>query len=300
MASTDLILGLSINDRTVQAVEVERGETGATLMAIDEWANTIPADSTDPAEEGATQFGNSLSAFRKVNRLKARKAAVAIDTTRLFLHVFPLEEGLGPREINDHITWELNQYFPEAPSREFVSDIQQLAPVTGQRYRDFLSVSVRRKYARLVRKILAAQGLEIDVLDADHFSADTALRVNYPDTARRYLALVGIKETRLDVSLIRHGNMENYTHIPVQSDDDIINQISRLSRETQGIYSITAYGPHLDKDLLAQIRRGSTLLVEALNPLRHVHVADSVRLADHLSVPSYRFASAVGVALRRD
>lgn len=143
-------------------------------------------------------------------------------------------------------------------------------------------------------------GLTLHVLDVDHFSADTALRVNYPDTNRKYLALVGVKENRLDVSLIKNGNMESYSYSVVQSNKEIVEQIGLLSRETKGIYSITVYGPFLDKDLLVQIRRGSSLLVEALNPLRHVKVSDSLRLADHLSVPSYRFASAVGVALRRD
>ena len=77
-------------------------------------------------------------------------------------------------------------------------------------------------------------------------------------------------------------------------------QDKRLSREALGIYSIMTYGPYLDNDLLIRIRRSSALLVEALNPLRHITVSDTLRLADHLSMPSYRFASAVGVALRRD
>ncbi|MEK9139232.1 MAG: hypothetical protein AAB393_19100, partial [Bacteroidota bacterium] len=96
------------------------------------------------------------------------------------------------------------------------------------------------------------------------------------------------------------GNMESYSYCVVQSNKEIVDQIATLARESKGIHSLTVYGPYLDKDLLVQIRRASQLLVEALNPLRHVKVADSLRLADHLSVPSYRFASAVGVALRRD
>jgi hypothetical protein len=159
---------------------------------------------------------------------------------------------------------------------------------------------VRRRDAYQVQQALTRLGLDMHIVDVDHFSADTALRTNYPDTNRKYLALVGVKENRLDISLIKNGNMESYSYCVVQSNQQIVDQIAALARESKGIYSLTVYGIYLDKDLLVQIRRASTLLVEALNPLRHVKVADSLRLADHLSVPSYRFASAVGVALRRD
>jgi len=163
-----------------------------------------------------------------------------------------------------------------------------------------LSVSVRRQLAHVVQQALEKLGLTLHIVDVDHFSADTALRVNYPDTNRKFLALIGMKENRLDVSMIKNGTMEGYSYAVVGSNQEIVDYIAALSREAKGIYAITAYGPYLDKDLLVQIRRASSLLVEALNPLRHVKIADSLRLADHLSSPSYRFASAVGVALRRD
>ena len=159
---------------------------------------------------------------------------------------------------------------------------------------------MKRSDAYGIQQSVARLGLDLHILDVDHFSADTALRINYPDTDRKYLALVGIKENRLDISLIKNGNMESYCYSVVQSNKEIADQIAALARDTQGIRSITAYGPYLDKDLLVQIRRASVLLVEALNPLRHVKVSDSLRLGDHLSVPSYRFASAIGVALRRE
>ena len=143
-------------------------------------------------------------------------------------------------------------------------------------------------------------GLELHIVDADHFAADTALRVNYPDTYRKYIALAGIKENRIDISLVRNGSLESYRYVIVNSNQQIIQAIAALARRSPGIHSITAYGPYLDRELLTQIRRGSPILVEALNPFRHVDVADSLRLAENLSVPSYRFAAAVGVALRRD
>ena len=299
MAAKETVLGLSLSDKSVQAVEIEQDGPSNTLLAIDEWENTLPT-SAGHNGQGTTRFIEYLTAFMKVNRSRSRKVSVSLDTADMFLNSIPLDDGLSRIQINEHINWELSQFFPELSSKEFVTDVHVLTQRPADGWNEVLSVSVQRHDVYLVQQAVQQMGLTLHVLDVDHFSADTALRVNYPDTNRKYLALVGVKENRLDVSLIKNGNMESYSYSVVQSNKEIVEQIGLLSRETKGIYSITVYGPFLDKDLLVQIRRGSSLLVEALNPLRHVKVSDSLRLADHLSVPSYRFASAVGVALRRD
>jgi hypothetical protein len=218
----------------------------------------------------------------------------------LFLNSMPIDQGLTRSEINDRVKWELSQYFPGVNSGDFITDVHILTEHANDPYNEALSVSVRRHDAATVQKAAAAVGMELAIVDADHFAADTALRINYPDTYRKYIALIGVKENRLDISLMRNGSLESYRYLIVQSNQEIIEGIASLARKTPGIYSITVYGPYLDRDLLTQIRRGSPILVEALNPLRHVNVSDNLRLADHLTVPSYRFAAAVGVALRRD
>ncbi len=294
MISKELTLGLSVSGHGVQAVELERGGISGMLLAIDEWEGKFPF------EDGGQGFQEYVQAFTKVNRVKATQVSVALDTSLLFLNTLPVEDGLPRPRINELIEWELHQYFPDVQPREFITDVHVMSTHRDQGWNELLAVSIRRIHTQAIREALKALGLTLHIIDVDHFSADMALRVNYPDTYRRYLALVGVKKDRLDVSLMKNGALQSYTYVVVNSNQEIVDQIAALSRETKGIYSITVYGPHLDKDLLVQIRRGSALLVEALNPLRHVGVSETLRLADHLSVPSYRFASAVGVALRRD
>ncbi len=296
MAVKQSVLGLSFSDKSVQAVEIEQEGNSNTLTAIDEWENTI----AEEHGQGIDKFVEYLRAFIKVNRVKAKRVSLALDTSRLVLNTIPMEDDLSRIELNEQVNWELSQYHPDVATKEFITDVHILTQHPEDHWNEILSVSVKRRDAYTVQSAIAKLGLDLHILDVDHFSADTALRTNYPDTNRKYLALVGIKENRLDVSLIKNGNMESYGYYVVHSNNEIIDQIATLARESKGIYSITVYGSYLDKDLLVQIRRASALLVEALNPLRHVKVADSLRLADHLSVPSYRFASAVGVALRRD
>ncbi len=299
MPAKELTIGIAITERGVQAVEIERNGPASTLLAIDEWENTLSFADGDRTR-GLQQFVDYLTAFLKVNQSRARRASIALDTAALHLAMIPMEEGLTRAEITEHITWELGQYYPDLPAREFISDVHPLSRPDIERWREVLSVSVRRSHATIVQRALQAAGLELHILDVDHFAADTAMRLNYPDAYRKYVALVGVKENRLDISLIRNGSLESYSYALVRSNKEIIDRIARLPIDAKGIFSVTVYGPYLDRDLLTQIRRASKLLVEAMNPLRHVSISDSLRIADHLSMPSYRFAAAVGAALRRD
>jgi hypothetical protein len=228
------------------------------------------------------------------------RACVALDSSRLFINSIPVEEGISRLERNDHMRWELSQFFPDEAPGDFITDVQAITDNRIDKWITSLSVSIRKRESDLIQSALMRLGLDLRVIDVDHFSADAALRHNYPDTERKYMALVGVKETRLDVSLLRNGVLEEYHYHTISSNNEIVEAIGTLAREARGLYSVTAYGTDLDMDLLVLIRRGSILLVEAMNPLRHVRIADTLRLSDHLTVPSYRFAAAIGVALRQD
>jgi Tfp pilus assembly PilM family ATPase len=300
MPTLEHVLGLAIGTRSVQAVEVSRGPEGASLLAIDDWENTLLSSAPNDTPAGAERFQEYLSAFLKVNRIRARRAAIALDTSFLFIQTFPFDAEGQRKELLEHFGWELRQYRPESDPRDFITDTHQVSAGAGNSHALHIGVGVRRQHVQTIQRALTRAGLELHLVDADHFSADTALRVNYPDTHKRPMALVGIKDNRVDVSVIREGNLESYAHHAVRDNTDIVQSVARVAHEEHGILAISAYGPYLDRDLLVQIRRASPLLVEALNPLRHVSVVDTLRLSDHLSVPSYRFAAAVGAALRRD
>ncbi len=294
------IVGISITGTSVQAVEITKSGVISTLHAIDEWDNPFRAgtDEADPqALELLTEY---LAAFIKANQVKSTYASIALDSSSLFIHRLPVEENSSDTVIREQIRWELEQYVPGVPATEFISDYHRMARFPSVRLNEVLSVTIRRKTAQGLEQALRNVGLQLHVLDADQFSAETTFLQNYPDALRRHVALVGIKAHRIDTTILKNGNMEAYSSAPVQTLDDIGERIATLSRDNAGVLSIVVYGPALNSELLTQIRRGASVLVEALNPLRNVSIANTLRVGEHLSTPSYRFAAVLGVALRRD
>ena len=303
MAASDIIIGLSLSGGRVQAIVLDRSTTTPVLTAIAEWEHSLPLGGGADDGPGIGKFNEHLAAFLKLHRVKARRMAAAIDTAFLFLHPIPFDQAIPRPEEQAHLAWELEQYFPGSSPDEFLSaahpmerpEADSASPVLHH-----LAVSIRRHDSALIERLAAQHGLSLTVLDVDQFSAETALLVNYPDSSRRHLALVGIKPGRLDVSRIRYGVLEDYRYHTVEEGQSLSSAFAAATGDLTGIQSITAYGPGLDRELLSDIRRASTMLVEALNPLRHVNVSETLRIADNLRSPTYRFASAIGVALRKD
>jgi hypothetical protein len=94
--------------------------------------------------------------------------------------------------------------------------------------------------------------------------------------------------------------LEKYNYMVTEDPEDLPASIGKLTREVDGLAVAMMYGPGLDDHLLHQIRQTSAVPVETLNPFRHVAVAPETVPGEHLTVPSYRFAAAIGAALRRD
>lgn len=294
------IVGISITGTSVHAVELSRGGVVSTLHAIDEWENPFSTGPDEPDPQALELLTEYLASFVKSNQVKSAHASIAIDSSSLFIHRLPVEENSSDTVIREQIRWEVEQYFPGVPASEFLSDYHRMARFPSVPLNEVLSVTIRRKTAQALEHALRNVGLRLHVLDVDQFSAETTFRQSYPDALRRHVALVGIKGHRIDTTILKNGNMEAYSYAPVQTLDDIGERIAALVREHAGVLSIVVYGPALTSDLLSQIRRGASVLVEALNPLRNVSIDNTLRIGDHLSSPSYRFAAVLGIALRRD
>ncbi len=298
----DYILGVHILPQQIRAVALERGSRDSRLLLLGEMTAQFPAGLHDPADpdEASNAFASTLASFARALHGPVRNVAVTFDAGFLFLAAIPMEPRSSEAALSDRVAWELGQFFPGARPDQFVTDMHVIANPGAQKYDELLVVAIRRDLTRSVRKALEKEGFALHLVDVDHFSTELALKLNYPDTYSRYVALVGIKDLRLDVSLLRNGALESYRYYQLHSRTDSIQHLGTLSRETPGLASIVAYGPALDNGLLVQLRQASAIVVEALNPLRHVGVAETVQLPESVESPSYRFAPAIGVALRRD
>lgn len=300
MADNDRILGLSIEESAVRAVELLRKEGRIILLAADTWANTLPPPGETMSEESLGAFKQALDAFLKVNRVKAERVSVALDTSGLFITTIPLPETATREDIHRQIVWELQQFFPDVAPSDFVHDAHRLAVDHNRATAEFLCVAARRQYARTVQAIFTDRGIRLEVVDADHFGAEHALRAAYPETAQKVILFAAVKKGRLDLSVMKNGTTAAYDFVTPESADDLVAEVSRQLELAPEVASIMTYGPALDEDTLATLRKSFTVPVEAMDPFRSLEVSSPARLSAGLQLPPHWFSAAIGVALRNE
>ena len=291
------VLGVYLSEQLGQMVALDQDGSSNVLRAVAEWPSTLFNYAGDDTP-GVDEFVEHLSTFLSSHHLKPQMVSIALDSSFLFINTIPLSQTATRSEMDEQVEWELKAYFPDSPRDSFISDMHVLSGDSNQN--NVMMVSVRRDLVQKLYRSLSRLRLGLDIVDVDHFSADNALRFNFPETMNKFIALIGVKGGRIDTSLIRYNDLESYSYTLYASSEEAVSQIEKVSKETKGLSSISIYGTHLTSENLAQIRNVSAIPVEALNPLRSVQLANSVRANLDSTFAAHRYCAAVGAALRRD
>lgn len=300
MTDNTRILGLSIEESAVRAVELLRKDDRSVLLAADSWPNTLPPPGETMSDENVGAFKEALDAFLKVNQVKAKHVSVALDTAGLFITTIPLPETSTREDIHRQVVWELQQFFPDVAPADFVHDAYRLAVDHTHGTAEFLCVAARRQYTRTVQTMLVDRGFRLELVDADHFGAEHALRAGYPESGQKVVLLAGVKKGRVDLSVLRNGTLAAYDFVTPESPEELAAELARQQEQVMGLDSVMTYGPALDNDALASLRRSLIVPVEAMDPFRSLEVSAPARLSPGLQLPAYWYCAAIGVALRNE
>ncbi len=286
------MLGISVIEDEVQAVELSRLSATPTLTAIGQWRQERTA-----APEA---FRERLAAFMEANNVRPEHAAVCLDTGHMLVLTIPAQDTSGREELLQHMRWEIAQLLPGNSPDDFIIDIHPLSQSGNAEWREVLGVAVRRTEVRAIRQSCADLGLSLSFVDTDHFSAENLVAAGRGSSADRCLALVGVKRQRVDVSILDHGRLVSYRAHPGGSPEETALAVGADIDGPLPVREIALYGPKCTPELEAAVSRATGVPVVLLNPFVTVAVAPGLKLADHFLGKPHRFAAAVGVALREE
>ncbi len=291
------VLGFHVAEHSTQALLLAWDKGRWTLHAALEWQSELfkqVGDDTPAVDD----FVERLAAFLAQQQMEVHQAAVALDTTRLFVNTLPVDDPIESL-IEEQIGWELSEYFPGSPKNAFISDYHIIPPTDSRPYSNVLMVSVRRDVVQKVQRVMSRLNLELVAMDGDHFAAETLVRLSYPETKTKQIALVGVKAERLDMSVLRHWDVESYTYTLTTQDDQVIKELALFTTQHKPLERVMLFGKSLDEGLIGEIRAALPVPVELLNPFRAVTVATTLRFNNDLTTRAFRYVPAVGVVLRQ-
>jgi Tfp pilus assembly PilM family ATPase len=242
-----------------------------------------------------------LSDLMQQTHSSARRISFALPTQALFIATLPVDPSLKEKDLNEHLQWELQQYFPDAGPKDFITDAYVL-PFKQNDARLIFLVAVRRGVVAFLQHVAAQLQVKLHIIDVDHFSTEKTLMANYPENKKTTVALIGVQRSVVDASLVRNHEMVNYRSYGVSSASSLGStfadylQYIKSSGETQSVKCLYLHGSQVPTDALTTLSTETGVEIVPMNALRKLTVAESVDTS--LAAESHRFAAAIGVALR--
>jgi hypothetical protein len=144
--------------------------------------------------------------------------------------------------------------------------------------------------------------MKLNIIDIDQFSTEKTLITNYPEILEHDIVLFGLRHGGVDASLIHNGEMTDYRPFLYNGEVDPTKQILKYlkylkQRNNSTPAALLLHGADIAQSLVVSLRSTTDIKQTlAMNSLRKLR-ADK-KLHQPFVKESYRFAAAIGLALR--
>jgi len=253
-----------------------------------------------------TNIASEIKNYFIKRGLTNREAALAIGTSQAFIITLPIAYSEGKQSMNNKVYWELSNYFPETYN-EFVINTFRLNSIMPCKDSDeFLIIAVHKNTLEFIKRIFILSGINLKLIDIDHFSAEYALRTGYEGQLdNKNVLLIGLKNKRVDYGLIQNKKYKRYMYSTYSSDTEFnlsvvkkLTSVFEKNTKTDKIDNIYLYGQDIQVNIINAIRKLDIAPVEIVDPLNGLDAAELLLRDDGLRKNAYRFSSSCGAALR--
>ena len=298
-------LGISFLNGRIQIAEVEHRRTPiVTILAECESSVDMASEGTELSAEHPKlpTLINEMKKLLKQAGASSENVSFALPPDPLFINILPVDGSISGEELQKYLEWELDQYFPQAKPKEFVIDSHGL-PMENTMAQETFMVAVRRGIISFLQKAVVSLKLKLNIIDIDHFSTEKTLISNYPEILDHDIALIGLRRSGVDASLIHHGQMTDYRVFIFDGNNDPKEYILRYlkylkQRNDTSPAALILHGSSVSQQLVISLREESGIKqTVALNALRKLEVGEN--LSPSIAKESYHFAAAIGLALRK-
>ena len=302
---TQRYLGLSFLRGRIQAAEIEHGKV-VQLTGLAERDSSIDLSQVgsqlNAKHPQLPTFVEELKELFSANKFLAGFISYALPPDPVFINMIPADPSLKGPELNAYLQWEMEQYYPGTPPKDFVIDSHALRSAKGAP-KELFMVSVRKNMIGFIQKVTADLNMKLNIIDIDQFSTEKTLLFNYPEVLDHPIVLVGLRYGFVDASLVHKGEMSDYRSFRSDSDSGAkkaIHQYLNYLKEKdvqETPAALLLHGSDIPQNLIPELRTETgikqTLTINACRKL-----PTSKKVSKSLMQESYRFAAAIGLALR--
>lgn len=257
-------------------------------------------------QRALTNISGEIQKYISKRNTYYSNVSATISTSQAFLITLPIEYSEGKKAINSKIYWELSNYFPDTYSEYMVNTYRLDSKIPSLGTDDFLIIAVHKNTLEFIKRIFKLCGLELAIVDIDHFAAEQNLKRNYSDMLNgRNILLIGLKEGRVDYGFISNKKYRYYSYSTYNSKPQFnlslvrkLNSLMGTGFAKPGIDTVFIYGDNVSEDIIQLIKKTVNLKIQLLNPFENINSSTEILRNEELRRYPFRFAASCGVALR--
>jgi Tfp pilus assembly PilM family ATPase len=298
-------VGVSFLRGKIQLAEIEHKKKKSIVTVLAERDTTM-----DFARTGATisadhpqlnMFVRELREMMKQHKVSTEYISFALPPDPLFINIIPVEPDLTGKNLSQYLQWEVDQYYPHASPKEFITDSHGL-PLENAGAQQTFMVAVHRGLVAFLQKAVAGLKMKLNIIDIDQFSTEKTLTTNYPEILEHDIVLIGLRKSGVDASVIHNGQMTDYRSFLYNGepypDKYILEYLKYLKQKDNSTpAALLLHGVDVTKSLVMSLRTTTEIKQTlALNPFRKLVAAKN--LNPSFIKEGYRFSAAIGLALR--
>ena len=287
--SKEIIAGVSVSENIAHLTVVEIRNRDIELLHLEE----ILRNSEDDFWYLDSILNPKIRLMKKIS-----KVSVALDSTSVFLHSFPLDTTLNQSEQNEHIHWELGNLIPEYQAADYIYDMHILQTRAREQVAEVLVIAVKRSVISNLQKILSRRKLELHVADTNIIGTDHSLITNYPEVKIKNVALISINRKQVEIGLVSNGRLTKYSYKKDLSSGLIIQTLRGLQ---QDLPVVEAYfcGTSVSPAVIDGVKSAIGVNCILLNPFRRMLERSSGDQFNTYLGTFHRFAACTGLAIWR-
>jgi len=194
-------LGLDMGSSAIKFAELKKSGNSFHLL---HFAQTPLSSDVIVNREivNAIAVGDAIRSVVDEVAPKVKMISASVGGSNLIIKRMNLEVE-NPKEIDDQVLWEAEQYIPFDIS-DVVVDYQKVGDPNGKQTEVLLS-AVKRDYLESIMAVIQDSGLTPKVIDADFFALYNCFEHNYPEKIENTVGIIDIGAYSLKLLIAADG-----------------------------------------------------------------------------------------------
>jgi len=225
------------------------------------------------------------------------KISVALDSSTVIVHSFPIDTSLTQKEQQEHVHWEFSNIIVDYQPQQYVADIHVLKTHVREQTVEVLAVAVQRQHIVDMQKLITDRGLKVGLIDTGYFASEYSLLANYSEIKTKCVALAVMNNDRVEIGWYVNGRLNCFTSIGSPHPEVMIQRIQNKRNEFS-VSEIFYCGPVNIIESLRLKLKESGIPMTVVDPMRRLVRKSMWRTSRPKGGSDYMLAACAGIALQ--